>query len=186
MGRRGKMFFYQTQIKPWFWLMENILSTVFFKTCINDLAQSLAWAPAKHFLIFVQISFFYIQNREAKFKRAFRVHFLTHFTKNFCRFLTPRVKSGTDMINPSIESSDFLFWHEKIKSRIFENFVGNRQSNISRVQIWCVYRHPKFQNMKFSLSVFDKIFKNQIRKFFHAKIENQSFRLMGWSYLCHF
>ena len=67
-------------------------------------------------------------NLEAKFKRALRVHFLTHFTKNFCRFLTPKVKSGTDMINPSIESSDFLFWHEKILSRIFENFVGNRQS----------------------------------------------------------
>jgi hypothetical protein len=51
-------------------------------------------------------------SREAKFKRALRVHFLTHFTKTFCRFLTPKVKSGTDMINPSIESSDFLFWHK--------------------------------------------------------------------------
>ena len=52
--------------------------------------------------------------REAKSKRALRVHFLTHFTKNFCRFLTPKVKSGTDKIDPSIESSDFLFWYEKI------------------------------------------------------------------------
>ena len=43
--------------------------------------------------------------REVKFKRALRVHFLTHFTKNFCRFLTPKVKS----IITSIESSDFLF-----------------------------------------------------------------------------
>ena len=52
--------------------------------------------------------------REAKFKRALRVHFLTHFTKHFCRFLPPKVKSGTDMTNPSsIESSDFLFWHKK-------------------------------------------------------------------------
>ena len=66
--------------------------------------------------------------REAKFKRALRVHFLTHFTKNFCRFLTPKVISGTDMINPSIESSDFLFGHENIWSQIFENFVVNRQS----------------------------------------------------------
>ena len=56
----------------------------------------------------------FILIREAKFKRALRVHFLTHFTKNFCHFLTTKVKSGTDMINPSIESSDFLFWHEKI------------------------------------------------------------------------
>ena len=45
--------------------------------------------------------------REVKFKRALRVHFLTNFTKNFCRFLTPKVKSGTDMISPLIESSWF-------------------------------------------------------------------------------
>ena len=57
--------------------------------------------------------FFLFIFREAKLKRALRVHFLTHFTKNFCFFLTPKVKSGTDIINPSIESSEFLFWHEK-------------------------------------------------------------------------
>jgi len=56
---------------------------------------------------------FNIKFREAKFKRALRVHFLTHFPKNFCHFLTPKVKSGLDRINPSIESSDFLFWHQK-------------------------------------------------------------------------
>ena len=37
--------------------------------------------------------------------------------------------------------------------------------------------------MKFSLSVFDKIFKNPTQKFFYAKIENQSIRLMGY-YIC--
>ena len=80
--------------------------------------------------------------REAKFKRALRVHFLTHFTKNFCRFLTPKVKSGTDMINPSIESSDFLFWHEKMLSWIFENFVENRQTkfHILKFRV-CVNTH---------------------------------------------
>ena len=40
------------------------------------------------------------QFREAKFKRALRVHFLTHFTKTFCRFFTPKVKSGTDYDQP--------------------------------------------------------------------------------------
>ena len=38
--------------------------------------------------------------------------------------------------------------------------------------------------MKFSLSVFNKIFKNPTQNVFNAKIENQSFRLMGWSYIC--
>ena len=80
--------------------------------------------------------------REAKFKRALRVHFLTPFTKNFCRFLTPKVKSSTDMINPSIESSDFLFWHEKIFSWIFENFVENRQTKFHILKFMvCVNTH---------------------------------------------
>ena len=35
--------------------------------------------------------------REAKFKTSLRVGFLTHFTKNFWHFLTPKVKSGTDI-----------------------------------------------------------------------------------------
>ena len=113
------------------------------------------------------------QFRDAKFKRALRVHFLTHFTKNFRRLLTPKVKSDTDMINPSIESSDFLFWHEKIWSRVFENFVGNRQSTFHEFKFSvCVYTHPKFQNMKFSLSVFEEIFKSPTLNFFYAKIEN--------------
>ena len=43
----------------------------------------------------------------------------------------------------------------------------------------CVYTHPKFQNMKFSLSAFDKIFKNPTQIFFYDKIENHRFRLMG-------
>ena len=121
----------------------------------------------------------FYKNREPKFKRALRVHFLTHFTKTFCRFFTPKVKSGTDMINPSIESSDFLFWHEKIWSRIFENFVGNRQSTFHEFKFSVCLHTPKFQNMKFNLSVFDKIFKNPTPNFFYAKIENQSFRLIG-------
>ena len=117
----------------------------------------------------------------AKFKRALRLHFLTHFTKNFFCFLTPKVKSGTDMINPSIESSDFLFCHKKIFELDFWRFCWKQGSNLV-----CVYTHLKFQNMKFSLSVSHKIFKNPTQKFSNAKKENQSFRLMGSSYLCHF
>ena len=85
------------------------------------------------------------------------------------------------MISPSIESSDFLFWHEKkILSWIFENFVGNRQSTFHEFKFSvCLHTHPKFQNMKFSLSIFDKIFKNPTQNVFYDKIENQSFRLMG-------
>ena len=38
--------------------------------------------------------------------------------------------------------------------------------NFASSNLVCVYTHPKFQNMKFSLSVFDKIFKNPTQKFF--------------------
>ena len=58
--------------------------------------------------------------------------------------------------------------------------------NFTSSNLVCICTHPKFQNIKFSLSVFDKIFKNPAQNFFHAKIENYRFRLMGWSYLDHF
>jgi hypothetical protein len=90
---------------------------------------------------------------KAEFKKALRVLFLTHFTKKFCRFLTPKVKSSTDMINPLIESSDFLFL--RIKKNliwIFENFVKNRQStfhefkfSISKCEIEFVCFRQNFQ-----------------------------------------
>ena len=37
--------------------------------------------------------------------------------------------------------------------------------NFTSSNLVCVYTHPKFQNMKFSLSVFDKIIKNPIQMF---------------------
>ena len=52
-----------------------------------------------------------------------------------------KVKSGTDLINPSIESSDFLFWHEKILTWISENFVENRQTKFSYFEIYGVCKH---------------------------------------------
>ena len=79
------------------------------------------------------------------------------------------------MIHPSIESSDFLFWHEKLWRRFFENFVGNRQSIFTSLNLVCVYTDPKFQNMKFSLSVSDKIFKNPTQNYFMPKYRNRTF-----------
>ena len=52
--------------------------------------------------------------------------FLTHFTKTF--FATLKGKSGTDMISTSIESYDFLFWHEKNFELKFCKFRG-KQTN---------------------------------------------------------
>ena len=57
------------------------------------------------------------------------------------------------MINPSIESSDFLFWQQKNFNQIFENFLGNRQSRLHEFKFSvcvcvCVYTHTL--NFKFS------------------------------------
>ena len=62
---------------------------------------------------------------------------------------------------------------------IFENLWKADKVNFTSLNLMCVYTHSKFQNMKFSLSVSHKTFKNWIQNFFHAKIENQSLRLMG-------
>ena len=84
------------------------------------------------------------------------------------------------MINPSIESSDFLFWYEKFGVGFLKILWEIDKVYFTSSNLVCVYAHPKFQNMKFSLSVFEKKFKNPIQKFFYAKIEiDQSFRLMG-------
>ena len=49
-----------------------------------------------------------IENQSFRLNNGLRMN-----PKKFCRFLTPKDKSRTNMINPSIESSDFLFWYEK-------------------------------------------------------------------------
>ena len=89
------------------------------------------------------------------------------------------------MINTSIESSDFLFRHATNFKSYFSKFYGKRiKWDFTCSNLVCVYTHSKFQNMKFNFPVSHKNFKNSTQIFFHTKIENQSFRLMCWSYMC--
>ena len=117
-------------------------------------------------------------NREAKFKRALMVHFLTHFTKNFCRFLTPKVKSGTD----SHQSKTLIFYFgiKKFGVGFLKILWETDKVHFTSSNLVCVYTHPKFQNMKFSLSVFDKIFKNPTQNFFYVKNRKSEFSIDGW------
>ena len=104
----------------------------------------------------------------------------THFTKNICRFLTPKIKTGTDMINPSIESSDFLFWQEKqFGVRFLKILWETDKVHFTSSNLVCVYTHPKFQNMKFSLYVFDKIFKIPTPNFLYAKNRKSELSIDG-------
>ena len=99
-------FYSSLQQVQYFISQYKYLSTIF---CSNIFL--LKFIPDQN--IFYQALLWLIERRNSKGRLG---TLLTHFTKNFCCFLTPKVKSGTDMINPSIESSDFLFWHEKIWS----------------------------------------------------------------------
>ena len=47
------------------------------------------------------------------------------------------------------------------------------------VYVYTYSTHPKFQNMKFSLSVFDKIFKNLTQKFFWCQNRKSELSIDG-------
>jgi hypothetical protein len=79
----------------------------------------------------------------------------------------------------------FSFGMKNFFNLIFENLWKTDKVNFADSNLMCVYTHSKFQNKKLSLSVSHKTFKNWTQNFFHAKIENQNFWLMG-SYLDHF
>ena len=50
-------------------------------------------------------------------------------------------KSGTNMINQSIESCDFLFCHKKNFELDFWKFCGKQTKYIPWIQIYCVFTH---------------------------------------------
>ena len=77
-----------------------------------------------------------------------------------------------------------FFDTEKFLSPVFEIFRETDKVNFTNSNLMCVYTHIKFQNMKFCLSVSHKISKKRTQKYFCVKIENHSFRLMGYSYIC--
>ena len=71
------------------------------------------------------------------------------------------------MINPSIERSDFQFWHEKNLGVGFLKILWETDKvHFTSSNLVCFNTHPKFQNMKFSLSVFDKKVSKSDSKFF--------------------
>jgi len=54
------------------------------------------------------------------------------------------------MINPSIENSDFLFWHENIWS-FLGNFGQTDKVHFTSSNLVCVYTHTKFKKMKLKM-----------------------------------
>ena len=89
----------------------------------------LVWIPVLYGHIWFNMSLVMYMNkisRRLKFKRALRLQFWLNFQNLFCRFLTSKLWSDPDMINPSIKTSDFLFWHEKSFESNFWKFCRNQ------------------------------------------------------------
>ena len=106
--------------------------------------------------------------REAKFKRALRVYFLTHFTKKLLPLShTQKVKSGTDIWSTH-QSKALLFYFgiKKFLSLSFENFVENRQTQFHILK-FRVCKHTLNLNSWNVLCLFPtKFSKIQLKKFF--------------------
>ena len=123
--------------------------------------------------------------REEKFKRALRLQFWLILQKTFAAFSHRKLKMAQIWSTHQSKALIFYFGMKKFEVEFLKILWETDKVHFTSSNLVCVYTHPKFQNMKFRLSVFDKIFKIQLN-IFSCQIENQSFRLMGWSYLCHF
>ena len=106
--------------------------------------------------------------------------------KTFAAFSHRKLKVAQIWSTHQSKALIFYFGMKKFGVGFLKILWETDKVHFTSSNLVCVYTHPEFQNMKFSLSVFDKIFKNPTQNVFYAKIENQSFRLMGWSNLCHF
>ena len=60
----------------------------------------------------------------------------------------------------------------KVEKTYFLKIFKTDKVHFTSLNLVYVYTHPKFQNMKFTLSLFDKIFKTQTQNFFYARIEH--------------
>ena len=109
-------------------------------------------------------------SRESKFKRALRLQFWLILQNLFCRFLTESLWKDSDMIHPSIESSDFLFWHDNNFKFDFWKFCGKQTKWNSQVQIYCVFTHTlNFKEWNFVCLFPRKFSKNGFKTFFMPK-----------------
>ena len=106
--------------------------------------------------------------------------------KTFAAFSHRKLKVAQIWSTHQSKALIFFFGMKKFGVGFLKILWETDKVHFTSSNLVCVYTHPKFQNMKFSLSVSEKMFKNPTQNFFYAKIENQSFRLMGWSYLYHF
>ena len=100
--------------------------------------------PGRFTIFFIAILFTF---REAKFKTSLRVGFFFDFRKKI--FFSRIKKSLYVILNISIESYKFLFWHKKKSKSDLWYFCGKQ---INKIQFWeilcvCVNKH-KIWNLR--------------------------------------
>ena len=109
--------------------------------------------------------------------------FLFHFSKKRKKMQFVNFCNQMGRINQNWWNTNFYMFftwgRKKSLSLFFENFVENRQNkfHILKFRV-CVNTH-QIWTREIHFVCFPQIFKNRTQKFFHVKIENQSFRLMG-------
>ena len=125
-----------------------------------------------------------IERRNSKGRSGYT--FWLILQKTFAVFSHQKLKVAQIWSTHQSKALIFYFGIKKIVSWIFENFVENRQTKFHILK-FRVCKHTLNLNSWNVLCLFPtKFSKLKLKIFFYVKIENQSFRLMGGSYLYHF
>ena len=123
-----------------------------------------------------------------KFKRALRLQFWLNLQKFiFAAFLHRSFEVIQIWLTHQSKTLIFFFGMKSFFNLIFGNLWKTGKVNFTSSNLVCVFTHIlnfKIWNLVCLFST--KFLKIRLHNFSYEKIENQSFRLMGWSYVCHF
>ena len=105
-------------------------------------------------------------NREAKSKTSLRVGFFLDFINFIFASFAARIKKYLWMLNISIQSYKFLFWHGKKSKSELWYFCGKQTNKIQLFEILCVLTHTRFEILEFCLFLFYRNITILISNFF--------------------
>ena len=105
-----------------------------------------------------------IETRNSKGRSGYT--FWLILQKTFAAFSHRKLKVAQIWSTHQSKAMIFYFSMKKFWVGFLKILWETDKVHFTSSNLMCVYTHPKFQNMKFSLSVFDKIFKNPTQKFF--------------------
>ena len=111
---------------------------------------------------------------------ANKFHFLTHFAKkNFATFSQRKLKMAQIWSTHQSKALIFSFGMKKFGVGFLKILWETYKAHFTSSNLVCIYTHPKFQNMKFSLSAFDKIFKNPTQNCFLCQNKKSELSIDG-------